>query len=101
MSFSRAHNVVQLLKTISACIDCCCAICKELEIDSSGRGNSVDIVESPNSENLHTRCCNVLEDEVDITVIVQERKPVGVGSDKVVCFSIDRKVETIDLGKAG
>lgn len=101
MGFSRAHNVVQLLKAVSTCIDCCRAVRKELEVNSSSRGDSVDVVEAPDSENLHTRCCNVTEDKVDVTVIVQEGKPVRVGPDKVICFSINGEVETIDFRKAG
>lgn len=71
----------------------------ELEVDSASCRDGVDIVETPNSENLQTGFLQIFEDGVNVCIVGLEWQPVRVRASEVLGLAVNVELETIHLGK--
>lgn len=66
-----------------------------MEPDTAICGDLVDIVESPNTEDLEAGLFKMAHDHVHVGVTLEERDPIRVTAGKVVCVTVDDESKTI------
>ena len=57
----------------------------------------VDVIESPDAQDLGTRSSKMIENQVYVRVLRQERNPIRIATSEVGCHSIDAEEGAVCL----
>lgn len=95
----RGHDIVQPLQPVRARVDCRGSVDVELVVHRSRAGDRVDVVESPDAQDLEPGLLHVVEDEVHVGIVGQEADPVGVGACEVACSIVDGELQVRRAGE--
>jgi hypothetical protein len=111
VGFGGGDHVVEALEAVGAGIDYRGLAGDEgLEPDGSGSWNCCYVVEAPDSEDFEaglrglvlqkgilrrgSHCHEMCHDQVYVSIVRQERNPVGIGASEIALLAVDDKFQT-------
>lgn len=98
---SGSNHVVETLKTVFAGVDggSALGLVVELEVDRSGAGSGVHVVEAPNTQDLQSGLLQMIEHSINVCIVHLEWEPVGVCAGEVLGLAVNRELHSIRLGE--
>lgn len=98
---SGSNHIVKTLETVFAGVDGGSALLLvvELEVDRSGAGSGVNIVEAPDTKDLQSGLLQMIEHGVNVRIVHLEGEPVGICAGEVLGLAVNRELQSIRLGE--